>query len=215
MPEPGSHAYDVQRTRLRAELDDQGIPDGNADEEANRRLRGPEPHPSPSMETERAGGPLGDNPSPGSPGNVLDLRSPAFNDNAVIAKPHAKDGDNAAPDLVWSGVPDGARELVLLVADPDAPTGTFLHWLVSGIDPASSGLSGGQPAGTEHENGFGEKGYGGPLPPVGDDPHRYVFRLYALAEPFAADDPTDADAVRVWLDDHALATGTITALYGR
>jgi Raf kinase inhibitor-like YbhB/YbcL family protein len=215
MPEPGSHAYDVQRTRLRAELDDQGIPDGRADEEANRRLRGPEPHPSPSMETERAGGPLGDNPSPGSPGPVIELRSAAFNDNATLAKAHAKDGDNAAPDLVWTGVPDGARELVLLVADPDAPTGTFLHWLVTGIDPASSGLSGAQPAGTQHENGFGERGYGGPLPPVGDDAHRYVFRLYALAEPFAAPDPSDADAVRGWLDDHALATGTITALYAR
>jgi Raf kinase inhibitor-like YbhB/YbcL family protein len=215
MPEPGSHAYDVQRTRLRAELDDQGIPDGNADEEANRRLRGPEPHPSPSMETERAGGPLGDNPSPGSPGSVIELRSVAFNDNAMLAKAHAKDGDNTPPDLVWTGVPDGARELVLLVADPDAPTGTFLHWLVTGIDPASSGLSGEQPAGTQHVNGFGEHGYGGPLPPVGDDAHRYVFRLYALAEPFAAPDPSDADAVRGWLDDHALATGTITALYAR
>src|SRR3954463_6404033 len=126
MPEPGSHAYEIERNRLRSQLENEGINDQNADEEANRRLRGDTPHPSPSMETERAGGPLGDNPSPGSPGNVLDLRSPAFSDNAELAKPHAKDGHHAAPDLEWGGVPDGARELVLLMADPDAPTGTFL-----------------------------------------------------------------------------------------
>ena len=211
MPEPGSHAYDIQRTRLRAELDDQGIPDGNADEEANRRLRGSEPHPSPSMETERAGGPLGDNPSPGSAGNVLELRTSAFSDNSIMARGHAKDGDNEAPDLSWSGVPEGTRELALLVADPDAPTGTFLHWLVTGIAPDAQGVDGG----TQHENGFGEQGWGGPLPPVGDDPHRYVFRLYALGEPFAAPDPADADSLRAWLDEHALATGTVTGLYGR
>ena len=215
MPEPGSHAYDVQRTRLRAELDDQGIPDGNADEEANRRLRGPEPHPSPSMETERAGGPLGDNPSPGSPGDVIELRSSAFSDNSMLAKRHAKDGENEPPDLSWGEVPEGTRELVLLVADPDAPSGTFLHWLVTGIAPDAGTVQGG----TEHENGFGERGWGGPLPPVGDDPHRYVYRLYALAEPFAAAAPgvdtSDADSLRAWLDDRALATGTITALYGR
>jgi Raf kinase inhibitor-like YbhB/YbcL family protein len=211
MPEPGSHAYDIQRTRLRAQLDDQGIPDGNADEEANRRLRGPEPHPSPSMETERAAGPLGDNPSPGSPGNVLELRTSAFSDNSIMAKRHAKDGDNEAPDLVWNGVPEGTRELALLVADPDAPTGTFLHWLVTGIAPEAQGVEGGR----QHENGFGEQGWGGPLPPVGDDPHRYVFRLYALGEPFAAPEPADADSLRAWLDEHALATGTVTGLYGR
>jgi phosphatidylethanolamine-binding protein (PEBP) family uncharacterized protein len=53
------------------------------------------------------------------------------------------------------------------------------------------------------------------MPPVGDDPHRYVFRLYALGEPFAASDTANADAVRAWLDDHALATGTLTGLYER
>jgi phosphatidylethanolamine-binding protein (PEBP) family uncharacterized protein len=69
--------------------------------------------------------------------------------------------------------------------------------------------------GREHENGYGEQGWGGPLPPVGDDPHRYVFRLYALGEPFMAPDTSDADSLRAWLDEHSLATGTLTALYGR
>jgi Raf kinase inhibitor-like YbhB/YbcL family protein len=215
MPEPGSHSYDVRRTRLRGQLDDNGYPDERADVEADRRLRGPTPHPSPSMETDRAFGPLGENPDPGSPGNVMQLRSSAFNDFAPIASRHAKDGGNEPPELEWSPPPEGTRELALLMEDPDAPSGTFLHWLVTGIDPRTTSLDPARPVGTQHRNGFGEQGYGGPLPPIGDDPHRYVFRLYALGEPFAAPDTTSADAVRGWLDRHHLATGTLTGLYGR
>jgi Raf kinase inhibitor-like YbhB/YbcL family protein len=215
MPEPGSHGYDVERTRLRGRLDDEGFPDERADVEANRRLRGPTPHPSPSMETDRAFGPLGENPDPGDPGHVMRLRSSAFNDYAFIASRHAKDGGNVPPELEWSSPPQGTRGLVLLMEDPDAPTGTFLHWLITGIDPLVTSLDRAHLVGTQHTNGFGEQGYGGPLPPVGDDPHRYVFRLYALAEPFAAPDPADADGVRAWLDGHALATGTLTGLYER
>src|SRR3954451_12640387 len=126
MPESGSHAYEIQRNRLRSQLEGEGINDKNADEEANRRLRGDTPRPSPAFETERAGGPLGDNPDPGDPGNVVRLRSSAFNDNAMIAARHAKDGGNEPPELEWTTAPDGTCELVLLMEDPDAPTGTFL-----------------------------------------------------------------------------------------
>jgi Raf kinase inhibitor-like YbhB/YbcL family protein len=212
MPEPGSHAWEIERNRLRSQLEDEGISDQKAEEEANRRLRGDAPHPSPSMETDRAGGPLGENPDPGSPGNVMRLRSSAFNDDDMIPGPHSKDGGNEPPELEWTPAPDGTRELVLLMEDPDAPSGTFLHWLVTGIAPSATSLG---DSGTQHENGFGEQGYGGPLPPVGDDPHRYVIRLYALGEPFAAPDLTDAGALRTWLDEHAISTGTLTGLYER
>src|SRR5947208_14949938 len=99
MPEPASHAYEIQRNRLRWQLEDEGINDQHADAEANRRLRGDTPRPSPSFETERAGGPLGENPDPGNPGDVLGLRSSAFNDNAMIAAQHSKDGGNEPPEL--------------------------------------------------------------------------------------------------------------------
>lgn len=214
MPEPGSHSYDVSRARRRDELDNSGVPDANATVAANRELRGDTPHPSPSAETARAGGPLGERGgSGGDPGNVMPLRTSAFNDGAPIPGRYAKDGDDVAPTLEWRDVPDGASELVLLCVDPDAPVGTFLHWLVTGIDPRATTFDG--TGGTPHENGYGERGYGGPQPPVGDEAHRYVFRLYALAEPFAAPDPTDADAVRAWLDEHSLATGTLTGSYQR
>lgn len=148
-------------------------------------------------------------------GSTLTLRSSAFTDSAFIPARYSKDGGNERPDLEWSGVPEGSQELVLLCVDPDAPAGTWLHWLVTGIDPATTRLDPQSPAGTEHGNDYGEHGYGGPQPPVGDDAHRYLFRLYALGEPFGAPEPGDADAVRSWLDGQALATGTLTGLYQR
>src|SRR4051812_30938170 len=161
MPEPGSHAWEIERNRLRSQLEDEGINDQKADEEANRRLRGDTPLPSPSMETERAGGPVGANPHSGSPGNVMQLRSSALNDNNMTPAEHARDGGNEPPELEWTPAPDGTRELALLVEDPDAPTGTFLHWLVTGIGARATTLG----DSGQHENSFGEQDYGGPLPP--------------------------------------------------
>jgi Raf kinase inhibitor-like YbhB/YbcL family protein len=217
VPQPGSHRYDIRRARLRDEIDDQGTPDAHATAEANRRLRGQDPHPSPAAETERAMGPAGERTdSAGDPGNVMMLRSPAFSDNAFIPRRYARDGDDEAPRLEWSGVPEGTAELVVLCVDPDAPRGPFLHWLVPGIDPAATSLEPGDSvAEGAPRNGFGDSGYGGPLPPAGDDAHRYVFRLYALDAPFAADPEEGPEALRAWLDDHALATGTLTGLYQR
>lgn len=218
MPEPGSHGYDIKRTRLRGELDNAGIPDEHADAAANDILQGgDEPGPSPSMETARAGGPLGGDTGSGDPGNVMLLRSASFSDGAQIPPQHSKEGGNEPPELEWDDVPEGTSELVLLCVDPDAPSGTFLHWLVTGIDPGHHALSGSSP-GQAHPNGYGEQGYGGPRPPAGDGPHRYVFRLYALPDGSAGlpdDEGVDADRLRSWLDDRATATGTLIGLYER
>src|SRR3954447_556262 len=109
MPEPGSHAYEIERNRLRSQLEDEGINDQNADEEANRRLRGDTPHPSPSMETDRERGPLGDTPDPGSPGNVIRLLAISCNHNTTTCSQHSKDGSNEPPELEWTPAPDGTR----------------------------------------------------------------------------------------------------------
>jgi len=147
----------------------------------------------------------------------IELRSPAFNDHDLIPGRHAHDGDNVSPALQWSGVPDSTVELVLLCEDPDAPSGTFLHWLVTGIDPAATGTDEGQTprGGREWVNGFGEKGWGGPQPPVGDRPHRYFFRLYALSRPAHLPAEPSADDVHHAVDAAALASGTTVALYQR
>ncbi len=147
----------------------------------------------------------------------IELRSPAFSDHDLIPGRHAHDGGNVSPALQWSGVPDGTAELVLLCEDPDAPGGTFLHWLVTGIDPASTGVREGQtpPGGREWPNGFGEKGWGGPQPPVGDDPHRYFFRLYALAEPIRLPPAPDTSDVHRAVDHAASASGMTVGRYQR
>lgn len=147
----------------------------------------------------------------------IDLRSTAFDDGAFIPRRHSKEGENVSPPLSWSGVPDGTAELLLLCEDPDAPSGTFLHWLVTGIDPTSDGVEAGRAprGGTPMTNGYGERGWGGPLPPPGDKAHRYFFRLYALPEPVSVEDGAGADAVRAAVADRRLASGTLQGLYRR
>lgn len=147
----------------------------------------------------------------------IELKSSAFDDGAFIPRRYSKDGEDVSPDLSWSGVPDGTSELLLLCEDPDAPSGTFMHWLVTGIDPASDGVEAGQTprGGKERLNGFGDRGWGGPRPPAGDKAHRYFFRIYALPEPAALDDNASAADVHAAVDDRQLADGTCFGLYQR
>lgn len=147
----------------------------------------------------------------------IELRSAAFNDHAFLPDRYAKAGENVSPPLAWSGVPGDTAELLLLCEDPDAPTGTFLHWLVTGIAPLSTGVDSGQtpPGGRPHTNGFGEEGWGGPQPPVGDDAHRYFFRLYALPESLPLSEGATADDVREAAERAALADGTLVGRYQR
>lgn len=113
---------------------------------------------------------------------MFELESSAFEEGDTVPARFTCDGDNISPPLSWSGVPEDAAELRISLTDPDAPRGTFTHWLVVGIDPSSSDVGEGQvPAGgTEEKNSFDEEAYGGPCPPSGGDPHRYVFRVEAL-----------------------------------
>ncbi|MBH5338063.1 YbhB/YbcL family Raf kinase inhibitor-like protein [Streptomyces pactum] len=147
----------------------------------------------------------------------IELRSTAFDDGAFIPRRHAREGDDLSPDLAWSGVPDGTAELLLLCEDPDAPSGTFLHWLVTGIDPGASGVAAGEcPAGgQERRNGYGDLGWGGPQPPAGDGAHRYFFRLYALPGPVPLPDGATAADVHAAVDSRQLAGGTLMGRYQR
>ncbi|MEU9994642.1 YbhB/YbcL family Raf kinase inhibitor-like protein [Streptomyces sp. NPDC050848] len=147
----------------------------------------------------------------------MELHSAAFDDQAAIPRRYSGEGENVSPPLDWSGVPEGTVELVLLCEDPDAPSGTFLHWLVTGIDPTASGVAEGQKprAGLPWPNGFGKVGWGGPLPPSGHGAHRYVFRLYALSEPLALHDRPDVDKVHRAVQGRELAVGTLVGTYER
>ena len=110
----------------------------------------------------------------------MTLSSPAFANNGAIPAKYSCDGANVSPPLTIAGVPADAKSLALTVDDPDAPGGSFTHWLVWKIPPSTTTIAEGQHLGTEEQNGFGKPGYGGPCPPNGQ--HHYVFTLYALAD---------------------------------
>jgi Raf kinase inhibitor-like YbhB/YbcL family protein len=117
----------------------------------------------------------------------MQITSSAFGQHQAIPTKYTCDGENLSPPLAWSGVPSGAKSLVLIVDDPDAPdpvhpTMTWVHWVLYNIPPTASGLAEGLkklPPGTlEGINDWKRTGYGGPCPPTGK--HRYFHKLYAL-----------------------------------
>jgi Raf kinase inhibitor-like YbhB/YbcL family protein len=213
MPDPGSHAYDVRRTRLRAEYDDHGVPDQHADRAANEELQ--REHP-PRPVGERAAGPRGGEGGVEDSGGMR-LRSSAFSDHTLIPDRYSYDGGNTSPPSEWSDMPPGTEELTLLCEDPDAPGGTFVHWVVLGIPADVTGIEENSvPKGAVvGRNGFGEPGWGGPRPPVGDEPHRYFFRLYAADRPLGLGAGVTAEDVHAAIEGRLLAKGTLVGLFGR
>ena len=109
----------------------------------------------------------------------MNISSPAFTDGGSIPSKYTCDGANTSPPLAFNGIPGGATSLALIVDDPDAPGGTFDHWIVWNIPANTQSVAEGQaPQGVAGQNGFGKRAYGGPCPPSGE--HRYQFKLYAL-----------------------------------
>jgi Raf kinase inhibitor-like YbhB/YbcL family protein len=143
------------------------------------------------------------------------LQSSAFDDAGPIPRRHSCEGEDLSPPLSWSGAPEGTRSLALVVDDPDAPAGTFTHWLGWEIDPAAEGLGEGEAAPIEGRNDFGTSGYRGPCPPPGHGPHRYFFRLYALdAEPELRPDAGKEEVGRA-IEGHTLAAAKLIGTYER
>jgi len=133
------------------------------------------------------------------------------------------DGAGDSPTLRWKDVPEGTAQLAIVLEDPDAPGGTFTHWLVYGIDPAMTELAGMHHEGwtgyaplgiLERENDFGSLGYGRPCPPAGER-HRYVFRLLALHVPVDLDAGVDRGTFDEAVAPHVLAEARLTAPYAR
>ncbi|WP_433274573.1 YbhB/YbcL family Raf kinase inhibitor-like protein [Actinosynnema sp. CS-041913] len=147
----------------------------------------------------------------------LDLRSAAFSGHTMIPDRYSRDGGDTSPPLQWSDVPPGTEESVLLCEDPDAPAGTFTHWVVVGIPADVTAVGeGAVPEGAAvGRNGYGELGWGGPRPPIGDEPHRYFFRLYAVDRPLGLGEGVTADDVRAAIEGRVLAGGTLVGLFGR
>ena len=141
------------------------------------------------------------------------LTSSAFDEGGQIPVDNTCDGANRPIPLAWSGVPDGAAELALVMDDPDA--NGFVHWVVVGIPPDATGFEGGTiPAGaTEGQAGFSRAGYGGPCPPSGT--HRYDFTLYALSSPLSLSGTPTADQVRSAAADKTIEQAHLAGVYSR
>ncbi len=157
---------------------------------------------------------------PESPATI-ELVSGAFENNSPIPERYTCDGEDVSPPLSWEGVPSGAKSLVLIVVDPDAPGGEFTHWVLYDVPPDLDSLPEGIPSvgevegvGVQGVNDFGRLGYGGPCPPPGK-PHRYVFRLYALDIELSLPPGASRSEVEEAMSEHVLAVGELVGLYGR
>lgn len=151
----------------------------------------------------------------------IKLTSPSFDHGDSIPVKYTCEGEDVSPPLLWSDVPDGTRSLALVCDDPDAPSGTWVHWVMYDIPPKFSELSEGVPTtevtprgAKQGMNDFKRLGYGGPCPPRGDA-HRYFFRIYALdIAPGLPAGATRADLQRA-IEGHVLEQGELVGLYER
>lgn len=148
----------------------------------------------------------------------LAVASPDLRNGGVIPRRFTCDGAGARPALSWAGVPGGAAEVAILVGDPDAPGGTFVHWTVWNL-PATARASVSStslPAGAlEGANSAGRTGWTPPCPPRGAKPHHYVFGVYALRKRLALKAGEDPARVVPAVRAAAIASGSLTASYGR
>ncbi|MDN5726001.1 MAG: YbhB/YbcL family Raf kinase inhibitor-like protein [Propionibacteriales bacterium] len=152
------------------------------------------------------------------PAAVMQLTSPSFADGSALPNEHAQAGGDSAPELNWSGAPEGTKSYVITCFDPDAPTPSgFWHWVAVGIPPSVTTLpAGGElPSGAfSVRNDYGSDGFGGAAPPPGDGPHRYMFAVHALGtDDLGLDSSASCAAVNFTLLPHLLARGVLTGLY--
>jgi len=150
------------------------------------------------------------------------LTSAAFKDGAPIPGKYTCDGGDVSPPLTWSGAPAGTRSVALIADDPDAPGGTWVHWVLYNLPAEVSELPeniakvesldlGGARQG---RNDFRRPGYGGPCPPPGPA-HRYFFKLYALDAPLTLKPGAQKKDVDAAMEGHVLGTAQLIGTYAR
>lgn len=138
--------------------------------------------------------------------------SSVFENNEKIPEKYTCDGENANPPLHIESIPKEAKTLALIVDDPDAPTGTFVHWVVFNIKIIKDIREDSIP-GKEGINSFKKISYGGPCPPSGT--HRYFFKVYALDSELDLDSSATKADVEKAMKNHVLAKGELIGLYSK
>jgi Raf kinase inhibitor-like YbhB/YbcL family protein len=145
----------------------------------------------------------------------IQVSSSSFNQNSLIPKKYTCDGTDISPQLSWKGLPPNTQSIVLIMDDPDAPIGTFTHWVVFNIPATVTELpEGAKGIGVEGVNDFRRIGYGGPCPPRGSN-HRYYFKLYALDTMLPLKEGAKRGDVEKAMQKHILAQGEFMGRYGR
>ena len=151
---------------------------------------------------------------------TLSLASKAFKAGTRIPAKYTADGPNVSPALRWTGVPEGTKSLALVCDDPDAPVGTWIHWVIYDIPPSSTSLPENVPKTPEGPGGsiqgvndFKRYGYGGPCPPGGT--HRYFFKIYALDTLIEKKAGLSKKKLLKEMEGHILAQGELMGTYSR
>jgi Raf kinase inhibitor-like YbhB/YbcL family protein len=152
--------------------------------------------------------------------NAMKLESSAFTNEGMVPSKYTCDGNDVSPPLSWSGAPSGTKSFALIADDPDAPMGTWVHWVVWNIPPSTDKLAENVPADRRLDDGmrqgindFKRAGYGGPCPPGGK--HRYYFKLYALDTQLSLGESTGKVALEKAMKDHVLAEAQLMGRYER
>lgn len=155
-----------------------------------------------------------------APAADLELTSTAFDQGAGIPTRYSCDGEDISPPLVWSDPPDGTKGLALICDDPDAPVGTWVHWVLFDIPADARSLPEAVTADAQladgsrnGKNGWGKLGYGGPCPPSGT--HRYLFKLYALDTTLGLPASAGKAEVEAAMEGHVLAQAELMGTYTR
>ena len=157
---------------------------------------------------------------------TISITSTAFEAGKPIPKKYTGEGEDLSPPLAWSGIPKGTQEIALICDDPDAPMGTWVHWVLYKIPADATGLPEGlprektlkTPAGAvQGVNSFSSDnlGYRGPMPPKGHGPHHYHFKLYALDKPVTLAPGVDKKTLLAEIREHVLAQGELMGTYQR
>ena len=158
---------------------------------------------------------------PGESPVSIELTSSAFQKETTIPKRYTGDGADQSPMLRWSEPPSGTKSIALICDDPDAPRGTWVHWVLFNVPPQARELEEGVPTtetlpsgAKQGKNDFGNIGYGGPAPPKGK-PHRYFFKLYALDVALDLSAGATKAQLEKAMQGHILAEGQLMGNYQR
>lgn len=145
----------------------------------------------------------------------MQIISPSFAHNQTIPAKYTCDGDNINPPLKFVDVPSEAKSLALIMDDPDAPAGTWVHWTLWNLNPDLGGIEENSvpPSAVQGKTSFGNNKYGGPCPPSGQ--HRYFFKLYALDTKLDLPSYSEAEALEKALEGHILQQAELIGIYGR